>query len=76
MKIPGLAKSTILGICSLTVGFVISLAPPAAASTVYATNITDSELQAIDTSTNLVTWSYGTPATPPDLAFDGQNQIL
>ncbi len=76
MKVPSLAKSTILGICSLTVGLVISLAPQAAASTVYATNVSVTQLQAINTSTNLVTWSFGTPGTPEGLTFDGQNQIL
>jgi YVTN family beta-propeller protein len=75
MKIRSLSKSTILGICSLTIGLVIALAP-AAASTVYATNVSSSELQAIDTSTNLVTWSFGTPGTPEGLTFDGRNQIL
>ena len=76
MKIPSLSKSTILGICSLTLGLVIAFAPSAAASTVYATNVSSSELQAIDTSTNLITWSFGTPGTPEGLTFDGHNQIL
>ena len=76
MKMPSLAKSTILGICSLTVGLVISLAPAADASVVYATNTSSSQLQAIDTNTSLVTWSWGTPGTPKGLTFDGRNQIL
>jgi DNA-binding beta-propeller fold protein YncE len=76
MKMPSLAKSTILGICSLTIGLVISLAPAAAASTVFATNAGAGQLQTIDTSTSVVTPIFNTPGTPEGLTFDGHNQIL
>ena len=76
MKIPSLAKSTILRICSLTLALVISLAAPAVASTVYATNTSTTQLQTIDTSTSIVTSLFSTPGTPEGLTFDGQNQIL
>jgi len=76
MKIPSLAKSTILGVCSLTLGLAISLALPAAASTVYGTNVSSTQLQTIDTSTSVVTSFFSTPGTPEGLTFDGANQIL
>jgi len=76
MKIPSLAKSTILGICSLALALAISLTLPAAASTVYGTNVSSSQLQSIDTSTSTVTSIFSTPGTPEGLTFDGTNQIL
>jgi hypothetical protein len=76
MKIPSLVKSTILGICSLTIALAISLAPAATASTVYATNVSVTQLQAIDTSTSVVTPIFVAPGTPEGLTFDGQSQIL
>jgi DNA-binding beta-propeller fold protein YncE len=73
-KAPTVSNRTPVAVCLLAL--LISPIPRLCASTVYAANNSANQLEAINTTTNVVSGLFGDPAGPRGLIFNGPNDIL